>query len=55
MPQGVEHHTSDAPAAPRRVKIPLMPQGVEHPIERKLGRGAVPVKIPLMPQGVEHL
>src|SRR5438094_10600165 len=38
----------------RAVRIPLMPQGVEHWIREIVADALVPVRIPLMPQGVEH-
>jgi len=36
------------------VRIPLMPQGVEHAIVWASAPISRPVRIPLMPQGVEH-
>ena len=55
MPQGVEHINATANGAGLvSVKIPLMPQGVEH--SRAVSCECMTfVKIPLMPQGVEHL
>ena len=57
MPQGVEHeirHCRCVPVDTVRVRIPLMPQGVEHLTDPMSARLLHRVRIPLMPQGVEH-
>ena len=54
MPQGVEHFGWTAHGPSTLVRIPLMPQGVEH-LRGALGLShPMAVRIPLMPQGVEH-
>ena len=53
MPQGVEHMYGRQSLRGRVVRIPLMPQGVEHQLWPAASRPRV--RIPLMPQGVEHL